>query len=143
MATQTGDRVNFVSVESELPQELEDGALYFVKSSQQLWLGSTLIANATNYSTDEQLIGTWLGKPLYQRSYLVNFTVPTGGDWFDTEISLDDVDYLVDVDCKQQSAVWHSIDGINNANILNLTNNSSRNLSVDSITIQYTKTTDI
>ena len=139
MATQTGDRVDFVSVETELPQTLEDNVLYFVKPYQQLWLGPNLIASATNYSTEEHVIGKWFGETLYERSYHVDFAVPGNGTWFDTQIDISDIDYLVNTACSQSSGAWSIISGINNNQVLNLINYSSGDLTVDTITIQYTK----
>ena len=139
LATQTGDRVNFVSVESELPQTLADDTLYFVKPQQQLWLGSNLIASAINYSTEEHVIGKWFDETLYERSYRVNFVVPRGGTWFDTQIDISDIDYLVNTTCSQSSGAWSIISGINNNQVLNLINFSSGDLTVDTVTIQYTK----
>ena len=47
MAIQSGDRVNFVCVNgSTLPSTVDDSTIYFVKGSQELYVGSDLICNA-------------------------------------------------------------------------------------------------
>lgn len=49
MAVKTGDRVKFVSVEgSSLPSTVDDSAIYFLKGSQELFVGTQMISNVLN-----------------------------------------------------------------------------------------------
>lgn len=96
-----------------------------------------------NYSTTEQVIGTWIdGKNIYERTYTGSFTVPSGGTWYNTGIALSDVENLIDTQCRQSIAKWNFISGLNNSGTLVLVNPTSGSLSVENITIQYTKITD-
>ena len=106
-------------------------------------------SSGVNYSTDEQVIGTWIdGKPLYQKTIFVNITVSTTNWTALTNIT--DGQDLIDIKAYGEFEHLFQI-GIEEANIDNSTknlevklNNLSASLTrtIKCITIQYTKTTD-
>ena len=53
--------------------------------------------NKLNFSTEEQIIGTWVnGNPIYEITVL-NLNLPTSGNtWTDTPIGTNNIDYLID-----------------------------------------------
>ena len=112
----------------------------------------------TNYSTEEQRIGTWIdGKPLYQKTYNV---FSNSGDFYVVDTNLINLNYKV-IDLH-----GHGYDGTNNYSfpyadgnytvacylnnttgvvyirVLSSGNNVTKNFHVDFITIKYTKLTD-
>lgn len=101
-------------------------------------------SSGINYSTTEQKTGRkWIdGKDIYEKTYTGSFVVPSGGTWYDTSIALSDVENLIDAQCRQSIAKWNFISGLNNSGTLVLINPTGSNLTVESITIQYTKITD-
>lgn len=101
-------------------------------------------SSAIDYSTTEQKTGRkWIdGKDIYERTYTGTFSVPSGGAWYNTGIALSDVENLIDTQCRQSIAKWNFISGLNNSGTLVLVNPTSGSLSVENITIQYTKITD-
>ena len=51
---------------------------------------------SVNYSTSEQVIGTYLGKPLYQKTWNNLLVAITGNVWANTGISATDIETIVD-----------------------------------------------
>ena len=97
------------------------------------------------YSEDEYIVGKWIdGKKLYQRTYHLAqaITVAGGGSWTNTGIDISDVSILVDSKFSQDVAVWDAINGINDNGTLKATILASGSLTVDTITIRYTKTVE-
>ena len=120
-----------------------------------------LSKTSDNYSTEEQVVGTWIdGKPLYQKTFEIASTV-AGENTISTQGL--DIDHVL--------FIWGTIYGVNNGNEFdyqinsNLATNSEENISwyrktaqkvviqINSttknqvgrtavVTIQYTKTTD-
>lgn len=125
-------------------------------------------ANQHNYSTTEQVVGTWIdGKPLYEKTFVPNYTSPSHSASTTYEQTIDIHDLQIDtvVDLK---GIWRRWAG-DGAKLLYTFNSNEENyaysrLRVDSennytngrlvftitsegtdyqaITIQYTKTTD-
>lgn len=111
------------------------------------------------YSTDEQIVGEWIGgKPLYQKT--ITSTVPTDSN--DTEISLSslDIDTMVDVSASAgtlnttplvgyvgaggQGSICINVFYAKSSDTLfvrNISYGTATGTSLD-ITIKYTKTTD-
>lgn len=122
-----------------------DITVLYTKTTDVAGSGSynTLGVPTHHYSTEEQVVGTWIdGKPLYEKTYTVSFVVPSGGTWFSTGIALTDVENLIDTQCRQSIAKWNVISGLNNGGILVLINPTGGSLTVENVTIQYTKITD-
>lgn len=97
-----------------------------------------------HYSTSEQVIGTYLGKPLYQRTWdIPTITVSNVGAWISTSIDASIMASLVDVKTSDNNVVWSGISAVIDGGIIKLINTTSQaNLGVSKITLQYTKTTD-
>lgn len=73
--------------------DLADGEILKYDATAEKWINaeesgqSAYIVNAVKYSTDEQVIGTWIdGKPLYSKIIIGNSTDSTGNS--DTQLSL-------------------------------------------------------
>ena len=121
-------------------------------------LQSGTISNVQhNYSTSEQLIGTWIdGKPLYQRT--IEVTNPTHGAW--TQIISDNniniTGYVNEASCAiTQAGEKNAIDFCANSNLYgrSLIYDNDHSMKIEYynpygtlskyiVTIQYTKTTD-
>lgn len=107
--------------------------------------------SSESYSTDEQVIGTWLGKPLYQKTWLFDNVTKGAHDYdYIGELNLD---WLVDVKATYKNASSGSIlpnysigtsdyacAYIGGGTVLRINVNS--NMSKVSVTLKYTKTTD-
>lgn len=97
------------------------------------------------YSEDEYIVGKWIdGKKLYQKTYHLAqaITVTGGGTWTDTGVDISDIETLVDSKFSQDIAVWDAINGINDNGVLKATILASGSLTVDTITLRYTKTVE-
>ena len=97
-----------------------------------------------HYSTDEQIVGTWIdGATIYQRTYSLQspLTVSGGGTWINTNIDISFANYLVDAQFGQVMAKWNIINGVNDNGTLKAVLIPNGSLTVSTITIQYTKST--
>ena len=106
------------------------------------------------YSTEEQVVGTWIdGKPIYRKCVIANATI--SGGQFLTQITLPNFDSLVRIfgRCKENSnwyqipttfdSSWRYIAYLNiNGSIYNLSTIFSSQTTNTYIFIEYTKTTD-
>lgn len=101
-------------------------------------------ATAVHYSTNEQVIGTWIdGKPLYQRTW-DNLTVPiTANTWANTGISATDIETIVDgtMQDDNKQKISGTI-GFMSSNTYIGVNPQIGNRNLESLTVLYTKTTD-
>ncbi|MBR3321284.1 MAG: hypothetical protein IKG04_05120 [Exiguobacterium sp.] len=95
-----------------------------------------------HYDTNEQVIGTWLGKPLYQKVF-TGLSVVLGIDW----VNAIDISSLAMEDCifcigivpnTYQTPLCTRING----NYLQAYMNRMGGVTITTIVIQYTKTTD-
>jgi hypothetical protein len=124
---------------------LEVLTVQYTKTTDTAGSGSynTLGVPTVHYSTDEQVIGTWIdGSTLYQRTYLLNdILVASGGAWVDLNIDISNVSVLVDGKFGQDVAVWNVLSAINDNGALKVTNTGSGDLTISRVTIQYTKVT--
>ena len=106
-----------------------------------------------NYSTDEQVVGTWIdGKPLYQKTFTMTFNV--ADQWIEQNHGISNLDTVVEMkgvvtDTTSPSANFYSADGYyggtrgkclfaNGTTIQLYTNGGNKAY----ITMRYTKTTD-
>lgn len=98
-----------------------------------------------HYSTSEQVIGTYLGKPLYQKTYSgLSITCTTQGTWYSTGQNYGDIEKIISCDMIDQYG--QNIRG--SAGYMSITpkpiaiNCPVDNRVITDFTISYTKTTD-
>ena len=131
--------------------------------------GTVRVGTGNDYSTDEQIIGTWIdGKPLYQKTVQVNISVTTDLISYTSYTSVNNLNIKDIIDMKgilfqgtssnsNQISIWFS-SWINadekikyivqgwynktNARLCIDCNRASYSGKIAYITIQYTKTTD-
>lgn len=108
-----------------------------------------------NYSTDEQMIGTWIdGKPIYQKTWQVDQSIHTySPSWSEKDLGIAVSDYDINMivkcflwcvdntDASTKGCIQPEWTRIANGSI-HVSMPSGWNANVKSITIQYTKTTD-
>lgn len=102
-----------------------------------------------HYSTEETCIGTWIdGKPLYQRLFEFGSAVTVSNNsWTDTPISIsgNDIDTIVSADgyTANKKAHWNVDTSLEvSSYVALLTGRNGDTISVKSLLMQYTKTTD-
>ena len=133
--------------------EKNNGTTYYIPdataASEMLVVGNRF-DKANIYTATERMIGSWMGKPLYQKTFNVNATVNTSSPIIictEDSINLDEiVDYrgngLVQSGSSDQrlfsSAMGHVFTNSGNVKY----HSAYDNVYVKTITIQYTKTTD-
>lgn len=100
-------------------------------------------AKADLYSTDEKMIGRWIdGKPLYQKTFTGLNYGSTKNAWSDSGVSLTNCSDLIRVECVRSS------DSANIAMSFRMNGNNIQYYAfegfpgIDTMTVQYTKTTD-
>ena len=125
---------------------------------------SSSSSTSNNYSTDEQVVGTWIdGKPLYQKTISPNIQLPNKTSVsFSTGLSANIIDTLVSMDsicrCGDTTGYWRNMPKIqdNNTNIIVTYQLESNNTAITAfcrngdcsefylkhVTLKYTKTTD-
>lgn len=112
-------------------------------------------SSSLNYSTDEQVVGTWIdGKPIYQRTLQVDQSIHTyTGGWSEKDLGIVASDY--DINMIIKCFLWcvdntdASTKGCVQPEWTRILNGTIRvsmpqgwNANAKSITLQYTKTTD-
>lgn len=100
-----------------------------------------------NYSTDEQVVGTWYdSKPIYQKTFLTNLTLG-GNSWTQTGLSIQNFGSIVKCEIVRNNGDSNGfiIGGVD-VDVANgqfdIFNLRSISINITSITIWYTKTTD-
>jgi hypothetical protein len=102
-----------------------------------------------NYSTDEQMVGTWInGKPIYQKTFNVNISLTSG--WTETNLYIPNLDAVIKCEVVRNKETGTSAFGAISVNIdidretkrIDIFNLRTISLDVTSITIWYTKSTD-
>ena len=98
-----------------------------------------------HYSTSEQVVGTYLGKPLYQKTYSgLSISCATQGTWYSTGQNYGDIEKIIS--CEMIDQYGQNIRG--SAGYMSLTpkpiavNCPVDNRVITDFTISYTKTTD-
>ena len=100
---------------------------------------------AHHYSTDEQIIGTWIdGSTLYERTFkpTTAMSIPVNGTWYNTNININYVNKIVEATVGNDTWVMGVFSVFKNSNLLYITSGGamgSNTLSVNRITIRYTK----
>ena len=96
-----------------------------------------------NYSTEEQRIGTWIdGKPLYQKTYECSEVVPYNSWTKSSILAPSNVARLISSQATTEISVMNYISCSFEDGYILLRNDRNDAVTVKSITIQYTKTTD-
>lgn len=106
------------------------------------WLSGGVMA--VNYTEDEQIIGQYLGKTLYQKTYDLGSAVTINADsWYNTGISSGDMERIIEVSNGQAQTIntWPLGSAIDSGTI-RLLNERNNNITLRWFTIQYTKSTD-
>lgn len=100
------------------------------------------------YSTTEQVIGEWIGaKPLYQKTFSTNFTLPVSSDdWVDTGIgatanNIDQIISCIGIRTGNYNGTCFFAQTIIMNDEVQVIGHGGQTISY--ITLQYTKTTDI
>lgn len=95
-----------------------------------------------NYSTDEQVVGTWYdGLPLYQKTFVGSWTL-SGSSWSSTITNIPN-SKLCKVECLDTDNQYMGVNGnISPSGDLTLYNLRGTTLIGKIITVWYTKTTD-
>lgn len=96
-----------------------------------------------NYSTDEQIVGTWIdGSTLYQKSFVFTSSLTITDDWVSTPFSISGLDKIID------GIIWRVSSGgsvyidtnVDGDNIRISTKSKNTNFAIGSVlTIRYTK----
>ena len=99
---------------------------------------------AHHYSTDEQVIGTWIdGSTIYEKTFVFSSTLScTSNAWTNTDISSSNIGRIVSVSCFTNSGSLFDFIGANrdSTNYVQLFNVRSSAIPVDIVTLRYTKT---
>ena len=121
--------------------------LQYTKASDVAGSGeyNTLAIPNVHYSTDEQVIGTWIdGKPIYQKTFTsVNIEITNANTWYDTGLSASGIANFIDGKMMDKyNYQFFPICvafGSNHTKIV--VSCPMGNREVENLTIQYTKTT--
>jgi len=94
------------------------------------------------YSTEEKMIGQWIdGKPLYQKTFeFSSKLVGNGNTWINTNIPQSTINNIIFGFGKSDNQFYPIT--INCDTYINIMHFRNTNIGFNSITIQYTKTTD-
>ena len=111
--------------------------------------GNSSISN--NYSTDEQVVGTWIdGKPLYQKTLTTTTTIPTSASWVNITIPDSNIETLIDIELSAHSgdmmltAAKADVIMINSTTVqIQQRQSASLTFTIDGITLRYTKKSNV
>ena len=107
-----------------------------------------LSKTSDNYSTDEQVVGTWIdGKPIYQKT--ITGTIPSADKGVNELVTMNNISELINVigvvHYSNQNVVLPGMSGdiiLMNGKIYSVLSSNTFVGSTIKVTIQYTKTTD-
>lgn len=143
-----GEHITLTQAEYNALSEAEKNdpsKFYFIEDAPSspvgIWIGNT----KSNYSTEEKVIGTWIdGKPLYQKTYYLSSPLTIRQDtWEQIQgVSIADIDRGVSTICANERGQFDCVISDLKTSPIELWNTRSADISIDSITCQYTKTTD-
>ena len=109
--------------------------------------GIKFITQQHNYSTEEQIVGTWIdGKPIYEKTFDISNRTFANDTWYNLT-ALSNVDIIINYSIqgdKELSNIMspNSVQIVNDTLRFSQNRGASLNIGVCFITIQYTKTTD-
>ena len=126
--------------------KLTDGIAYFIKDAGGGGGGSS----SHNYSTTEQVIGTWIdGKPLYECTWeFENAITANSNSWTDTPISNATIKGIIGVKGYNINAdkinCWNALSATADSGaVVKIIQNRTAQIVIKYLTLQYTKTTDV
>lgn len=147
-----GVRNSYISAYSNLATNIQVLTLYYTKTTDVAGSGdyNTLGVPTVHYSTDEQVIGTYFGKPLYQKTWdFGSNLVVSYNSWTNTIIKLSDYAIKSVISAVGNNATggacWNSVDvstEVSSYVALLCNRNGNSTIGVRYLTLQYTKTTD-
>lgn len=106
--------------------------------------GGTPTPSMHNYSTEEQVIGTWIdGKPIYERVFDVNVTVAGNEVWFPV-VTIDNIKWCLDIKLYYDTGMRGNYEemSVSNNYVQVWCSNSCAGRNIRQVIVQYTKTTD-
>ena len=120
--------------------KLTDGIAYFIKDAGGGGGGSS----SHNYSTTEQVIGTWIdGKPLYEKSFYLPSTITiNNSSWTSSGVSISDIKNIVDGEMNRNGTQKFACSFRATNSVIEIqTYFNGAQCNTDSVvTLQYTKT---
>lgn len=121
--------------------------LQYTKTTDVAGSGSynTLGVPNVHYTTDEQVIGTWIdGKPIYQKSFIMTNSVVTNPNQWNiiNDITSNDIDVVVNTQIYLEVDKSNSNFGFGKFENNTFNYFTTVQLLIKMFTIQYTKTTD-
>lgn len=102
---------------------------------------------AHHYSTDEQIIGTWIdGETAYEKTFkwTTAMSIPVNGTWYNTNVNISYVKKIIDASVGNDTWNIGVFSVFKNGQIMNMTSAGamgSNTLSVNRVTLRYTKNT--
>lgn len=132
---------------------LDKCTIWYTKDSDVAGSGSynTLGVPTIHYTTDEQVIGTWIdGKPLYRRTWNFSTGVTVSSNsWQATDIAVADTHINVITDCKalnddgqMMNYISATTDLATQTYVMLFNSRTNAGMVVKYLTLEYTKTTD-
>lgn len=105
---------------------------------------NTLGVPNVHYTEDEQVIGTYLNKPLYQKSFtLTSQLTVSASSWTNTNLTVSNIDKIVYGDGISEDGTYQgTLATDKNNDVIYLQSCRALNSYVKYLTIKYTKTTD-
>lgn len=105
---------------------------------------TTLGVPSVHYDGEERVIGTWFGETLYQKTYRLSSAVNlVQGQWTAiSEINTANIHECITVKAMNNWAVLDAFTSSFNESSLMILNNRGSNITVETIVLEYTKTTD-
>jgi len=101
------------------------------------------IGDGNDYSTDEQVVGTWIdGKPLYQKTIVSNsYWDISANSWASTGVSMSNIGMVINaIGIRDKRTL--PIGARMNNDVVEIISYRTTGDEIDTVTIQYTKTTD-
>lgn len=104
------------------------------------------VGDASYYTTDERIVGRWIdGKPLYQKTLVLNSEKEIGNtwDWTSIGVSAGDIDFYISAKAYNSDGTFWNVNAATISGYIAIqTERNVDTITVKYITIQYTKTTD-
>lgn len=126
---------------AEIEQNLDSNSAVNAPSVKAVKNAIEKVDAKNNYSTEEQVIGTWMGKPLYRKVVTINEIVNiTANTWTDTGITIPNKELLI----KCYEITYNNLLSFrySNDNVQAICFTGLNLLKGDVLVIEYTKTTD-